>query len=171
MHVTFVLPESVELLTRPPRVKEPRGTVMEAKIDRHIGDLEALETATIADRADDVRDAAEDGFGRRPDADGRGPPPKRPSNPPQTGIRAVDTLEDSLTGLLEEYDAKVAREKAEADRRLPPAYFVTVMTLQDGRAPDSRPPVVRAVGSGDRLTIYVGDQVVRYDGARLTVGP
>jgi hypothetical protein len=171
LRVTFVLPETVDLATRPPRIKEPRGTVLEAKVDRHVGEQEAAEQASLGDHADAVRDALENGLGGRPDTDGRGPPPTRPSNPPRTGIRATDTLEDSVTGLLDRFDARMVREKKEADRRLPPTHFVAVMTLVSGARPEARHPEVRAIGAGDHLTIYVGDQVVRYDGARLTVGP
>ncbi len=173
MRITFLAPrEGLELRTRSPRVKHPRGTVLEAKVDRHVSERERVHEARFEENAEAVERAVEEreGPGGPPVADEASLSVEAEEDPAPDRA-APDPVEDllkapgdpALESLLDAFDTEADRARRERERTLPPVTIITVLTIQEGD-----PPPVSLTGPEGDQTIRVGDRAFRYDGTKLT---
>ncbi len=154
MTIRFLSPEKLELRT----AEVHKGTALEATLHRHLSETERLRKERLGDSTDELlrKTNHSDSTG----AHGESPSPDATSRfgPGDTPAVGGDTTE-----LLEEMDYALHEKRTERDRKLPPVYFVTVITI----GPGEKAPPASMAGQKDTRTITVGKQTFVYDGKSI----
>lgn len=158
MDIRFLSPEDVELRLRGPSGKNERGTIVEAKLDRHISAEERLEKNRLGEGVDDLMRETESVGVSDPHGGGKSRRPRLQDGPSLDGP-STSTATDDLLGEMED---ALDRERRQREKKLPPVYFVAVITIQPGDGPK-----VSMTGSGDRRTIVVNGRRYLYSDGRL----
>ncbi len=163
MWITFVVPpEGLELRTRRAQYKHSKDTMLEAKVDRHVGEIEKVNTGGLEHNLDRLEGALESSGAGRSGSDGDEDAKRRKKERKAAPASSPDPLDPAgdVPDLIAE---DLAREQAKRDRKLPPVDILAVMTVQKGPEPE-----VAARRDGETVTITVGDQTIVYDGKKLT---
>ncbi len=146
MAITFDGPEGLELRTRHAVGKHQKGTILEAKLHRHVSKIEKLKKNQLdAGSKDFIRSGGDVNPGDSP--------------APSSGIPSLGSDDGELIEGMEE---DLERKRMQRQAKLPPVTILSVMTLQK-----DTPPQVRISADGESRTITVGDATYHYDGKTL----
>jgi hypothetical protein len=146
MKITFHAPDGLELRTRGASGKHQKGTILEAKLHRHISKIEKLKKKHLDKSSKDFEKTTGDINPGDSAAPGSGLP----------------SLESESGELIEDMEDDLKRKRMQREAKLPPVTIVAVITLQKGT-----PPAVTVTADGEQRTITVGDATYFFDGKAL----
>lgn len=149
MAITFAGPAGLNLHTRSAIGKHQKGTILEAKLHRHVSKIEKLKKNQLdAGREEIIRSGGDVTPGDDPAPD---------SGPP--------SLDSDNGELIEDMEDDLHRKRMQREAKLPPVTILSVITLQK-----ADPPKVTISADGETRTITVGKTTYHYDGKTLQRG-
>jgi hypothetical protein len=151
MKVTLHGPNGLELRTRHASGKNQKGTILEAKLHRHISKHEKLKKRQFDDSSREfIRSGGDVDPGNGGGESGSGMP----------------SMDSDSGEIIEDMEDALKKKRMEREAKLPPVTIISVITIQKGT-----PPAVEVVEDGETRTITVGDATYTYDGKALQREP
>ncbi len=145
MAITFAGPDGLKLHTRSASGKNQKGTILEAKLHRHVSKIEKLKKKQLTAGSEELIRSGGDISPGDPAAD--------------SGTPSLDSGDGEL---IEDMEDDLHRKRMQREAKLPPVTIVSVITLQK-----ADPPKVTISADGETRTITVGETTYHYDGKTL----